>query len=65
VTFEERRDPRALLGALRVEVELGTADRQQTAMPTPPRSVTISAVSSIDSGRPAATGFPRTLRPVQ
>ena len=37
----------------------------RTAMPRPPSAVTISAVSSIVSGRPSVAGRPRTLRPVQ
>src|SRR5262245_8087850 len=34
-------------------------------MPVPPRAVTISAVSSIVSGRFPLAGLPRTLRPLQ
>ena len=37
----------------------------RTAIPRPPSAVTISAVSSIVSGRPAVAGRPRALRPVQ
>jgi hypothetical protein len=35
------------------------------AMPSPPRAVTIAAVSSIVSGRFFMPGLPGTLRPVQ
>jgi hypothetical protein len=49
----------------RLATSLGTVWSTRMAMPSPPRAVTIAAVSSIVSGRFFMPGLPGTLRPVQ